>query len=128
MKMTGAEILVESLKKEGVEVLFGYPGGVVIPIFDTLYDEQEIRFVLTRHEQAAAHAADGYARATGKAGVCLATSGPGATNLVTGIATAYMDSIAVVAFTGQVKTAMIGSDAFQEADITGITRPITKHN
>jgi acetolactate synthase-1/2/3 large subunit len=129
MKITGAEIFVESLKKEGVGVLFGYPGGVVIPIFDTLYDEKEIRFVLTRHEQAAAHAADGYARATGKAGVCIATSGPGAaTNLVTGIATAYMDSIPVVAFTGQVKTAMIGSDAFQEADITGITRPITKHN
>jgi len=128
MKITGAEIFVESLRKEGVEVMFGYPGGVVIPIFDTLYDEQEIRFVLVRHEQAAAHAADGYARATGKAGVCIATSGPGATNLVTGIATAYMDSIPVVAFTGQVKTAMIGSDAFQEADITGITRPITKHN
>lgn len=128
MKLTGAEIFVESLKKEGVEVLFGYPGGMVIPIFDKLYDEDAIRFVLTRHEQAAAHAADGYARATGKAGVCIATSGPGATNLTTGIATAYMDSVPVVAFTGQVRTAMIGSDAFQEADVVGITRPITKHN
>lgn len=129
MKLTGAEIFVESLKKEGVEVLFGYPGGSVIPIFDKLYDAAEdLRFVLTRHEQAAAHAADGYARATGKAGVCIATSGPGATNLTTGIATANMDSVPVVAFTGQVRTPMIGSDAFQEADVVGISRPITKHN
>lgn len=127
MKMTGAKILIESLKKEGVEVIFGYPGGVVLPIFDQLYDAP-IRFILTRHEQGAAHAADGYARATGKVGVCLATSGPGAANLVTGIATAYMDSIPMVAITGQVKTFLIGNDAFQEADITGITRPITKHN
>ncbi|MDP3804531.1 MAG: biosynthetic-type acetolactate synthase large subunit [Candidatus Omnitrophota bacterium] len=127
MKMTGAKILIESLKKEGVEVMFGYPGGVVLPIFDELYDAP-IRFILTRHEQGAAHAADGYARATGKVGVCLATSGPGAANLVTGIATAYMDSIPMVAITGQVKTFLIGNDAFQEADITGITRPITKHN
>ncbi|MBI5144127.1 MAG: biosynthetic-type acetolactate synthase large subunit [Candidatus Omnitrophica bacterium] len=127
MKMTGAKILIESLKKEGVEVIFGYPGGVVLPIFDQLYDAP-IKFILTRHEQGAAHAADGYARATGKVGVCIATSGPGATNLVTGIATAYMDSIPIVAFTGQVKTFLIGNDAFQEADITGITRPITKHN
>lgn len=127
MKMTGAKILIESLKKEGVEVIFGYPGGVVLPIFDELYDAP-IRFILTRHEQGAAHAADGYARATGKIGVCLATSGPGAANLVTGIATAYMDSIPMVAITGQVKTFLIGNDAFQEADITGITRPITKHN
>ncbi|MBI4974469.1 MAG: biosynthetic-type acetolactate synthase large subunit [Candidatus Omnitrophica bacterium] len=127
MKMTGAKILIESLKKEGVEVIFGYPGGVVLPIFDVLYDAP-IRFILVRHEQGAAHAADGYARATGKVGVCIATSGPGATNLVTGIATAYMDSIPIVAFTGQVKTFLIGNDAFQEADITGITRPITKHN
>ncbi len=127
MKMSGAKILIESLKKEGVEVMFGYPGGQVLPIFDQLYDAP-INFILTRHEQAAAHAADGYARATGKVGVCIATSGPGATNLVTGIATAYMDSIPIVAITGQVKTFLIGNDAFQEADITGITRPITKHN
>ena len=107
--------------------MFGYPGGQVLPIFDQLYDAP-IKFILTRHEQAAAHAADGYARVTGKVGVCLATSGPGATNLVTGIATAYMDSIPMVAITGQVKSFLIGNDAFQEADITGITRPITKHN
>jgi len=125
--MTGAEILIKSLIKEKVDILFGYPGGSVLPIFDALYDAS-IKFVLTRHEQAAVHAADGYARATGKVGVCIATSGPGATNLVTGIATAYMDSIPLVALTGQVPTKMIGNDAFQEADITGITRPITKHN
>jgi len=125
--MIGAQILIECLKREGVEVMFGYPGGQVLPIFDKLYDA-DIKFILTRHEQAAAHAADGYARATGKVGVCLATSGPGATNLVTGIATAYMDSIPVVAITGQVKSFLIGNDAFQEADVTGITRPITKHN
>ncbi len=127
MKMPGAKILLESLRKEGVEVIFGYPGGQVLPIFDQLYDSP-IKFILTRHEQAAAHSADGYARATGKVGVCLATSGPGATNLVTGIATAYMDSVPMVAITGQVKSFLIGNDAFQEADITGITRPITKHN
>jgi len=127
MKLTGAKILIESLKKEGVEVMFGYPGGTVLPIFDALYDAS-IRFILVRHEQGAAHAADGYARATGKVGVCLATSGPGATNLVTGIATAYMDSVPMVAITGQVKSFLIGNDAFQEADVTGITRPITKHN
>ncbi|MDP2929842.1 MAG: biosynthetic-type acetolactate synthase large subunit [Candidatus Omnitrophota bacterium] len=127
MKMNGARILIECLKKEDVEVIFGYPGGQVLPIFDQLYDAP-IKFILTRHEQAAAHAADGYARVTGKVGVCLATSGPGATNLVTGIATAYMDSIPMVAITGQVKSFLIGNDAFQEADITGITRPITKHN
>lgn len=125
--MKGSEILLESLKREGVEVIFGYPGGQVLPIFDSLYDS-DIRFILTRHEQGAAHAADGYARATGKVGVCLATSGPGATNLVTGIANAYMDSIPMVAITGQVKSFLIGNDAFQEADVTGITRPITKHN
>jgi acetolactate synthase-1/2/3 large subunit len=125
--MTGAEILIESLKREGVEVIFGYPGGSVLPIFDKLYDA-DIRFILTRHEQGAAHAADGYARATSKVGVCLATSGPGATNLTTGIANAYMDSIPIVAITGQVKTFLIGNDAFQEADITGVTRSITKHN
>ena len=127
MKITGAKILVESLLKEKVDVVFGYPGGVVLPLFDCLYDAP-LKFILTRHEQGAAHAADGYARATGKVGVCIATSGPGATNLVTGIATAYMDSVPMVAFTGQVKTHLIGSDAFQEADIVGITRPISKHN
>jgi acetolactate synthase-1/2/3 large subunit len=125
--MTGAQILIECLKREGVEVMFGYPGGSVLPIFDKLYDA-DLKFILTRHEQGAAHAADGYARATGKVGVCLATSGPGATNLTTGIANAYMDSIPVVAITGQVKTFLIGNDAFQEADVTGVTRPITKHN
>jgi len=127
MKLTGAKILIESLKKEGVKVIFGYPGGSVLPIFDALYDAS-VKFILTRHEQGAAHAADGYARATGKAGVCMATSGPGATNLITGIATAYMDSIPLVAITGQVKTHLIGNDAFQEADVTGISRPVTKHN
>lgn len=125
--MNGARILLESLKRQGVEVIFGYPGGQVLPIFDQLYDF-DVKFILTRHEQGAAHAADGYSRATGKVGVCLATSGPGATNLVTGIATAYMDSIPMVAITGQVGTHLIGNDAFQEADVTGITRPVTKHN
>ncbi|MGE5197439.1 MAG: biosynthetic-type acetolactate synthase large subunit [Deltaproteobacteria bacterium] len=125
--MIGAQILLESLKREGVGVIFGYPGGQVLPIFDRIYDS-DIRFILTRHEQGAAHAADGYSRATGKVGVCLATSGPGATNLTTGIANAYMDSIPMVAITGQVKSFLIGNDAFQEADVTGITRPITKHN
>ena len=128
MKLTGAQILIKSLIEEKVEVIFGIPGGSVLPIFDCLYDCRDIRFILTRHEQAAAHAADGYARVTGKVGVCIATSGPGATNLVTGIATANMDSIPIVAITGQVKTHLIGNDAFQEADVTGITRPITKHN
>jgi len=127
MKMTGAQIFIESLLKEKVEVMFGYPGGSVLPMFDKIYDAP-IKFILTRHEQAAAHAADGYARATGKVGVCIATSGPGATNLTTGIATAHMDSVPMVAFTGQVKTHLIGNDAFQEADVTGITRPITKYN
>jgi len=123
----GAEIIIDILRSEGVKDLFGIPGGAVIDIFDMLYDA-DINFYLMRHEQAAAHAADGYARATGKVGVCIATSGPGATNLVTGIATAYMDSIPLVALTGQVATKLIGNDAFQEADTTGITRPITKHN
>jgi acetolactate synthase-1/2/3 large subunit len=127
MKLTGAKILIESLKREGVEVIFGYPGGQVLPIFDALYDA-DIKFILTRHEQGAAHAADGYSRATGRVGVCLATSGPGATNLTTGIANAYMDSIPMIAITGQVKSFLIGNDAFQEADITGVTRSITKHN
>ncbi|MCJ7741121.1 MAG: thiamine pyrophosphate-binding protein, partial [Methanoregula sp.] len=124
---TGAKILVESLQREGVETIFGYPGGVVLPIYDELYDSS-LRHILVRHEQAAAHAADGYARASGRVGVCLATSGPGACNLVTGIATAYMDSVPIVALTGQVPTNLLGNDAFQESDITGITMPITKHN
>lgn len=124
---TGAKILVESLQREGTEIIFGYPGGVVLPIYDELYDSS-LRHILVRHEQAAAHAADGYARASGRVGVCLATSGPGACNLVTGIATAYMDSIPIVALTGQVPTNLLGNDAFQESDITGITLPITKHN
>ena len=127
MELTGAEILVESLKKEGVDTLFGYPGGVVLNVYDVLYDA-DIRHVLVRHEQAAVHAADGYARASGKVGVALTTSGPGATNTVTGLATAYMDSVPIVVFTGQVPTHLIGNDAFQEADIVGITRPCTKHN
>lgn len=127
MIKTGSQILLDALIREGVEYIFGIPGGVVLPLFDKLYDSP-IKFVLTRHEQAAGHAADGYARATGKVGVCLATSGPGATNLVTAIATAHMDSIPIVAITGQVKTFLIGNDAFQEADIIGITRPITKHS
>ncbi len=127
MKLSGAQILLECLERQGVEVIFGYPGGQVIPIYDALYDSK-IRNILVRHEQGAAHAADGYARSTGKTGVCLATSGPGATNLVTGIANAYMDSVPMVAITGQVPTFMLGCDSFQEADITGITMPITKHN
>lgn len=128
MKKTGAQILCESLVREGVEVIFGFPGGAVLPLYDTLPQYPKLRHILVRHEQCAAHAADGYARATGKVGVCLATSGPGATNLVTGIANAYLDSSPVVAITGQVATPFIGKDAFQEIDITGITLPITKHN
>ncbi|MGA2912423.1 MAG: biosynthetic-type acetolactate synthase large subunit [Methanoregula sp.] len=124
---TGAKILVESLQREGVKTIFGYPGGVVLPIYDELYDSS-LQHILVRHEQAAAHAADGYARASGHVGVCLATSGPGACNLVTGIATAYMDSVPIVALTGQVPTNLLGNDAFQESDITGITMPVTKHN
>ncbi len=126
--MNGAQILIECLRREGVEVIFGYPGGQILQTFDALYDVKDIKFILTRHEQGAAHAADGYARATGKVGVCMSTSGPGATNLVTGIANAFMDSIPLVAITGQVRTYLIGNDAFQESDVTGITRPITKHN
>jgi len=126
-KLSGAEILIKSLKENKTEVIFGYPGGAVIDIFDSLHDS-DIDFYLTRHEQGAAHAADGYARASGKCGVCIATSGPGATNLVTGIATAQMDSIPLIAITGQVPTALIGNEAFQEVDATGITRAITKHN
>ncbi len=128
MKKSGAEILIECLKREGVKYIFGYPGGVILNIFDILYDDKDIKVILTRHEQGAVHAADGYARATGKVGVVLVTSGPGATNTVTGIATASMDSIPLVVFSGQVPTMLIGNDAFQEADIVGITRPCTKHN
>ena len=128
MKMTGAQILYEGLVREGVEVIFGLPGGSVIPLYDTLPQYPQLRHILVRHEQGAAHAADGYARATGKVGVCFATSGPGATNLVTGIANAYLDSVPMVAVTGQVATPFIGKDAFQETDISGITLPITKHN
>jgi acetolactate synthase-1/2/3 large subunit len=127
MTLTGSQILLESLKLEGVDTVFGYPGGAVINIYDDLY-ESSINHVLTRHEQAAVHAADGYARCTGKVGVAIATSGPGATNTITGIATAYMDSIPMVIITGQVPTPLIGNDAFQEADMCGITRPCTKHN
>ncbi len=128
MKMTGAQILCESLVKEGVEVIFGLPGGAVIPLYDTLPQYPQLRHILVRHEQGAAHAADGYARAAGGVGVCFATSGPGATNLVTGIANAFLDSSPVIAVTGQVSKSFIGRDAFQETDITGITLPITKHN
>jgi acetolactate synthase-1/2/3 large subunit len=124
---SGAKILIEGLQREGVETIFGYPGGVVLPIYDELYNAP-IRHILVRHEQAAAHAADGFARASGRVGVCLATSGPGACNLVTGIATAYMDSVPIVALTGQVPTNLLGNDAFQEADISGITMPVTKHS
>ena len=128
MRTTGSKALLDCLKRQGVQVIFGYPGGAVIPIYDAIYEEEEIRHILVRHEQGAAHMAEGYAKVTGKVGVCLATSGPGATNLVTGIADAYMDSVPIVAITGQVSTWAIGTDAFQEADNTGITMPITKHN
>ncbi|NJD04296.1 MAG: biosynthetic-type acetolactate synthase large subunit [Ruminiclostridium sp.] len=129
MKLNGSDILIECLKEQGVDTVFGFPGGAVLNIYDALYKARnEIRHILTSHEQGASHAADGYARATGKTGVCIATSGPGATNLVTGIATAYMDSVPMVAITGQVSTALLGKDSFQEVDITGITMPITKHN
>ncbi len=129
MKLTGSDIFVEVLAEQGVDTIFGYPGGAVLNLYDALYKNQDrIHHVMTAHEQGAAHAADGYARATGKAGVCLATSGPGATNLVTGIATAYMDSIPMVAVTGNVATSGLGKDSFQEVYIAGITMPITKHN
>ncbi len=128
MKKTGAQIFLDSLLKEGVDTIFGFPGGAVLPIYDALYGVTALKHILVRHEQGAVHMADGYARASGKPGVVLVTSGPGATNTVTGIATAYMDSIPVVVFTGQVPTPLIGNDAFQEADIVGITRPCTKHN
>ena len=126
--MNGAEVLIDALKKEGVDLMFGYPGGAVIPIFDVLYREDKMKFILTRHEQGATHAADGYARATGKVGVCLVTSGPGATNTITGIVTAKLDSVPIIVISGQVRTDYIGSDAFQETDMTGLTRSVCKHN
>ena len=129
MKLTGAEVIIECLLEEGVDTVFGYPGGQVIPLYDAIYEYKgRIRHILTAHEQGASHAADGYARSTGKVGVCIATSGPGATNLVTGLATAYMDSSPVVAITGNVPLSLLGRDSFQEVDISGITMPITKHN
>ena len=129
MQLTGSEIVIECLKEQGVDTVFGYPGGTILNIYDELYKHRdEIHHVLTSHEQGAAHAADGYARATGKVGVCMATSGPGATNLVTGIATAYMDSIPVVAITANVGTSLLGKDSFQEVDIAGVVMPITKYS
>src|SRR5579883_3241050 len=127
-EMAGSAILCESLLREGVEVMYGYPGGAIMPFYDALTSYPALHHILVRHEQAAAHAADGYARATGKVGVCVATSGPGATNLVTGLATAFMDSTPIVAITGQVVRSLIGRDGFQEIDILGITQPVTKHN
>ena len=128
MQLTGAEIVIECLKEQGVDTVFGYPGGTILNVYDALYKHaDEINHILTSHEQGAAHAADGYARATGKVGVCMATSGPGATNLVTGIATAYMDSIPIVAITANVNLPALGKDSFQEVDIAGVTMPITKH-
>src|SRR5690554_7244382 len=127
-QLTGAQMVIKALVEQGVEVIFGYPGGAVLPIYDALFQQNSIRHILVRHEQAAVHAAEGYARSTGKVGVVLVTSGPGATNAVTGLTDALMDSIPVVCLTGQVPTHLIGNDAFQEADTTGITRPCTKHN
>src|SRR3954470_18291650 len=126
--LTGAEIVIRCLKAEGVEYVFGYPGGAVLHIYDAIFKQKDVKHVLVRHEQGALHAADGYARATGRPGVALVTSGPGVTNAVTGIATAYMDSIPMVVLTGQVPTKAIGEDAFQECDTVGITRPTVKHN
>lgn len=129
MKMTGAQAVVQCLLEQGVSTVFGYPGGMILPLYDALYDvKDKLQEIVVTHEQNAAHAADGYARVSGRVGVCLATSGPGATNLVTGLATAFMDSIPVVAITGQVDTSLLGRDAFQETDILDITMPITKHN
>ena len=129
MVLTGAQVIMECLLEQGVDTVFGYPGGSVLNIYDALYEYRDrINHIRTAHEQGAAHAADGYARSSGKTGVCIATSGPGATNLVTGIATAYMDSVPVVAITGNVNLDLLGLDSFQEVDITGITMPITKHN
>ena len=129
MQLTGAQIVIECLKEQGVDTVFGYPGGAILNVYDELYlHRDEITHILTSHEQGASHAADGYARTTGKVGVCFATSGPGATNLVTGIATAYMDSVPMVAITCNVGVPLLGKDSFQEVDIAGITTPITKHN
>lgn len=127
-RISGSEILLRTLLLEEVECVFGYPGGAVLYIYDAMCGNPDFKHILTRHEQGAIHAADGYARSTGRTGVCLATSGPGATNLVTGIATAYMDSVPLVVITGNVATSLIGTDSFQEADIVGITQPITKHS
>ena len=127
-EMTGAEMVVEALKDHGVDILFGYPGGAVLPIYDVLFQQETVRHILVRHEQGAAHAAEGYARSSGKVGALLVTSGPGATNTVTGLTDALMDSIPLVCITGQVPTHLIGSDAFQECDTVGITRHCTKHN
>src|SRR6201995_2276546 len=127
-QMTGAEMVVEALKDQGVEMVFGYPGGAVLPVYDALFKQNKLRHILVRHEQGAGHAAEGYARSTGKVGVLMVTSGPGATNTVTALCDALMDSIPLVCVTGQVPTHLIGSDAFQEADTVGITRPCTKHN
>ncbi|HSY88276.1 MAG TPA: thiamine pyrophosphate-binding protein, partial [Verrucomicrobiae bacterium] len=127
-ELTGAGIVIKALLDQGVEVIFGYPGGAVLPLYDELYKQNSLRHILVRHEQAAVHSAEGYARSTGKVGVVLVTSGPGATNAVTGLTDALMDSVPIVCLTGQVPTHLIGNDAFQEADTTGITRPCTKHN
>ena len=128
MQLTGSQVIIECLKEQGVDTVFGYPGGAILNVYDELYKHPEIKHVLTSHEQGASHAADGYARSTGKVGVCMATSGPGATNLVTGIATAYMDSIPMVAITCNVGVSLLGKDSFQEIDIAGITTPITKYS
>src|SRR3954447_14285562 len=128
MEMLGAEMVLKALVDQGVDIVFGYPGGAVLPIYDSIFKQNQLRHILVRHEQAAVHAAEGYARSTGKIGVVLVTSGPGATNAVTGLTDALMDSIPIVCLTGQVPTHLIGNDAFQEADTTGITRPCTKHN
>ncbi|RKY54158.1 MAG: acetolactate synthase large subunit, partial [Candidatus Neomarinimicrobiota bacterium] len=126
--MNGSQIVIDALKQEGVDTLFGYPGGVVIPVFDALFKEKELNVILNRHEQASVHAADGYARSTGKVGVALVTSGPGSTNTITGIATAKLDSVPIVVISGQVKNGVIGTDGFQEVDMSGMTRTISKHN
>ena len=129
MQLNGSQILIECLKEQGVDTVFGYPGGAILNVYDELYkNSDKITHILTSHEQGASHAADGYARATGRVGVCFATSGPGATNLVTGIATAYMDSVPIVAVTCNVGVSLLGKDSFQEIDIAGVTMPITKHN
>src|SRR5687768_17103430 len=127
-EMSGAEIVLKALADQGIEHIFGYPGGAVLPIYDEIFQQEKVKHILVRHEQGAAHAAEGYARSTGKCGVLLVTSGPGVTNAVTGLTDAYMDSIPLVCLTGQVPTHLIGNDAFQECDTTGITRPCTKHN